>query len=111
MSFSFPRYAQVRDRYCISYLGNYEVFITQLCKVRPYIESNFPNLELHICCRDDFFYVLEGEPNVIKYSDWKNNKRNYAYTRELKYNMKTNPVADLLQESDLDLPEWLKNNN
>jgi hypothetical protein len=109
MPFSLYKYKEVKDRYCIAYYGDQEAFVRQLLLVRPLIEESFPGIEIHIACADSVFHLLQNEPNTTSRSQWLNNRRNYAYTREIAYNCVTNPVEDLLIESGISPPKtWLQ---
>lgn len=107
MSFNLHKYKEVKDRYCVAYYGDNEMFIRQLLSVRPLIEERFPGIEIHIACADSVFHLLQNEPNTVHRSQWLRNKRNYAYTREIAYNTITNPVIDLLVESGITPPKTL----
>ena len=102
MAFSFPHYTQIKNRYCVGYFGNDPQYLEQLILARPIIEETFPGIEIHIACKDSMFEVLKEEPNRVAESQLRDNRRQYAYIRVINYNMKTNPVADLLKESGVD---------
>ncbi len=104
MPFQFSKYVLIKKKYCILYVGVEFQFIEQLLACRSYIEQMFPEIEIHICCKDSFFHLIENERNTTSHSIWMKNKRNYGYTRELVYNRKTNPVNDLLEESKILIP-------
>lgn len=107
MSFNLHKYKEVKDRYCIAYYGDQGLFIKQLLSVRPLIEATFPGIEIHLSCADSMFPLLQNEKHTVKRSEWLLNRRNYAYTREIAYNLITNPIVDLLEESGIIAPKTL----
>ena len=71
----------------------------QLQLVRPQLEAQFPGMEIHIACRDDLFYLLQGEDRILRQSEMKNRRSEFGYVRELATDMQSNPVEKLLDES------------
>lgn len=107
MSIRFPEYAKIKNKYCICYFGPDEKIIRQLKYLRPIFEKKFPSTEVYLCLRDQ--YVSDCEEKTLKHSWIQENRKNFAYIRELTFNMKDDPVIDFLRESNLSfLEEELK---
>lgn len=103
MSFKLSEYAKIKDKYCICYFGPDEKIIRQLKYLRPILEKTFPTTEVYICMKDHF--VSENEEKVLKYSKIQENRRSFAYIRELTFNMKDDPIIEFLKESQLSFLE------
>jgi len=101
MSIPFPKYAKVKDNYCICYFGNCNEYLVQLKYLRFVIEKELPGMKIYIGFKDGLHYLLEGESNVIPNNVLKENKKKYAHVRELRCNMKDHPVWELLKESNI----------
>ena len=101
MSIPLPKYAEIKDKYCISYYGNCNEYLVQLKLLRPKIEETFPGLQVYIACKPEAFYILNKEKNIV-YGQF--NKEDYAYVRELNCDMKTHPVEELMTESNIEFP-------
>lgn len=92
-------YAKIKDKYCICYFGPDEKIIRQLKYLRPILEKTFPTTEVYVCLRDQ--HVSDFEDKTLKLSSIQENKRNFAYIRELTFNMKDDPIVEFLEESEL----------
>jgi hypothetical protein len=103
MALPFPQYSKVKHRYCIAYFGPCADYIVQLLYVRPAIEKELPGIEIYLCCRDDFKRITGDSQKIIFTSEWGTRKREVAYLRELRCNMRQHPVLELIEESNLQL--------
>lgn len=94
-----PHYLSIKDNYCIAYFGSNKEYILQLSLLRPLVESKYVGLNVYICCRDDFIYLLEKEERIYCKSNL--DKNNFAYIRELKDSLDYHPIERLMKESDI----------
>ena len=100
---SFAKYASIKDKYCICYFGHVDEYLVALRLVRPIIERKYPGLRLHFGCKDDKAHHLHG-CEILKVSEIKARREDFAHVRELKYNGKDHPVEQLMDECDI--PDW-----
>jgi hypothetical protein len=96
-----PDYVKIKDNYCIAYFGHNKEYIVQLKLLRPFMEKQFPGVKVYLACRQESFYLLEKEINILNQEELKNNKNNFAYIRELTSNMESHPVEDFMEESEI----------
>lgn len=104
MAIHLTHYSKVKDKYCIAYLGNCNEYILQLKHLRPYFENAFPGIEISMCFKDDCLHFVEGEDRIVPYSKIKEQKRQFAYIREILCNMQEHPIEAFLKESDIEVP-------
>jgi len=102
----FEQYAKVKDNYCICYFGHNDEYLAQLVRVKPLIEAALPGIHIHLGCKDDKAHLLEGH-SPLKLSEIKIRRKDYAYVREMKFNGRTHPIKDLLEECGIPVPNWL----
>ena len=69
------------------------------------MEKELPGTLVYLCCRDDFFNILEGEDRTLPISQIQEYKKEFAYIRELTYNMEDHPILAFMDESKIDLPK------
>lgn len=86
---TFLNYISVKNKVCLLYLGYYEWILNDLIKY----QQKHNEMELYICSRDNMFDIISSQDKTLKYSEY--NTENYAYTYEIKYNLKDNPVNNL----------------
>ena len=82
------------------YLGSSVEYLIQLKLLRPIFETNYPGIEIFICCQDNC-NVLDGEEKVIKYSELKSMRNMFAYVREITYKENKHPIEELLKECQI----------
>lgn len=99
----FPKYASIKDKYCICYFGPVDEYLVCLRLVRPIIERKYPGLRLHFGCKDDKAVHLNG-CEILKVSEIKMRREEFAHVRELRFNGKDHPVEQLMEECDI--PDW-----
>ena len=107
LAIHLTHYAKIKDRYCIAYLGNCNEYILQLKHLRPYFENEFPGIKVSLCFKDDLLHLVEGESNIIPYSKIKEQKRQFAYIREILCNMQEHPIEAFVVESEIEIPPCL----
>lgn len=96
-----PEYAKIKDNYCVAYMGHSKEYLVQLKLARPFIESELPGTKVYICCRDEYMYLLSGQERILPRSELQERRSGFAYVRELLCDMASNPVEQLLNESDI----------
>lgn len=104
MTVPFPEYAKIKNKYCLCYFGPNRDYVKQLKYVRPLMEKELPGTLIYLCCRDDFFNIFEGEDYTLPMSEIQKRKKEFAYIRELTYNMEDHPILAFLEESKINLP-------
>lgn len=98
-----PDYAKIKDNYCISYFGYSKEYLTQLRLLRPQMEQAFPGIKVYLCCRDDLSYLFHGEPRTLVKSKLFEEKKQFAYVREISYTEGEHPVEQIFIESDIQI--------
>lgn len=93
----YPKYLEIRNKCCIAFYGPFE-FLKELIEILPQLENKFPELEITIACRDEF-YPKFNSPKIIPRSQCL--RVLYGYFHELTYNMIDNPVKIFLQNCGL----------
>ena len=93
------RYTKIRNRYCVAYFGQCDEYILQLMHARPFFERAFPGLELYIACRDEAFRIATGQPRIVQKSEMADRCNDFPMIRELKYNFRSHPVQEFVEES------------
>ncbi len=104
MAFPFPQYAQIKDRYCISYTGSHIEYTIQLLHLRPAIEQELPGIQIWICCPDHLSYLATSYERIVYATEIQERKKEFAYIRQLKGSQIQHPIWELLEESKLLLP-------
>ena len=92
----YQRYLKIKNKYCIAYNGPFDEFIIQLLHVKPMIETQFPDLEVSIACRDELSEELPGTISKSKMIE-----QDYPYIRSLQFDMIKHPVMQLIEESKI----------
>lgn len=105
MAFPLSIYSQVKDKFCLAYLGSEKEFVLQLAAARILLENEFKPLIIYLCCADKLMPLIKDEKRVVTAEEVKNNPKAFGYIRELKWNTVSNPVEDLLNESGVN---WKK---
>lgn len=98
----FKNFLDVKYKYCISYFGNSNEYIELLRLLRPFIESQFRGVQIHLACKDDVYYLLKDEPRVCRKSEF--DKSNYSHVRELRFENGYHPVQTIMDESGIRPP-------
>ena len=98
MPMPFPQYANIKDNYCCSYLGNAPEYVLALNLLKPQIEEQLPGLRFWISCCSSFKYLIENK-DVVFSGDFK--KEQFAYVREVRNDSNYHSIIKLIEESDL----------
>jgi hypothetical protein len=97
----FPKYAEVKDNYCLCYFGYSDEYLFQLKLLKPILERYFAGIKIHISCKDDKVHLLEGCKHIAKISELKSRQFNFGHIKEIKYNGTTHPIEDLMIETGI----------
>lgn len=102
MAFPLPNYIKIKNKYCLAYFGHCNDYVVELLLLRPSIEVALPGIEIHLCCRDRAFHLLQGQKNVIPESQIGEMKWEFAQVKEITCDLsKGHPIESLLTESDI----------
>jgi hypothetical protein len=102
-------YIKIKDNYCITYFGSAKDFLMQLRLLRPSMEATFPGVQVYICCKDEYTYIFENDPRILSKTELFDNKKNFAYIRELGYRNDENPIEKFMAESGITIPVICRN--
>jgi len=106
MTLPLIQYSKVINKYCIRYSGRNANYVRQLKYVRPLIEKEFKDLEIHLIIDNELFSEIKEETNAGCISEF--SKVKYGYIRDLLFDGKNNPVIKLLEESNIVLSDAQK---
>ena len=105
MPIPLPKYAQIKNNYCVGYLGTNSQIVLQLKRARPFVEKEFPGLKLFIACQDSLQHLLEGEEHVIPSSQLQEQVSGYAFAYYRQLDENPDAVKSFLIESNIPFPE------
>lgn len=97
----FEDYAKICNNYCVCYFGYNNEYLVQLQLLRPCLERRFPGLNIYIGCKDESISILDNEPKLIKISELKSRKQDFAHINELRFNGSEHPVQAFLEKAEL----------
>lgn len=83
MSVTFTHYAKIMNHYCFAYFGLIPEYVVQLRTLRPHLEKLFPEVRIFIAVRDEIMYLLDGEKDLVPFSQIHDRKNEFAYIREV----------------------------
>lgn len=101
MTIDLALYSTIKDKVCISYLGNCDEYLYQLVYFRETIEQSLKGIEVFLCSRDISFHHIKNNKKVISFSELKQQKLNYGKIFEISSNATCHPVEKFLEESDI----------
>ena len=112
MSLPFVKYCEIKDKYCLVYLGSSKEYLVQLRLLIPQIEEQIKGIEIHVCCRDEYINILKSD-KTLPYSQINFNQNKFAHIRELKYNTETreHPILSLIKESSIEIKPIINKEN
>ena len=79
MAFPLTKYIQIKDNYCIAYLGSNQNILDELVQQREKLENLYPGLRIYICFQDG----LKHSVNQFLIPLSKLDKSKFAYIREI----------------------------
>lgn len=97
----FHHYARIKDNYCICYFGHSDEYLVQLKLLKPIIERELPGLKIHFGCKDDKASLLGECDGLLKISEFKARRSDFAHMKELKFNGQMHPVEELLVDAGI----------
>jgi len=98
---SFTEYSKIANNYCICYFGISDEYLLQLKNLKPILEREFPDLVIYIGCKDDKIEFLKECNHVLKISELKIRKNDFAHISELRCNGSTHPIEDFIISAGL----------
>jgi hypothetical protein len=93
---SFTDYAKVANNYCVCYFGQSDEYLIQLRILKPVLEKEFPDLTIYIGCKDDKTHILKDCNHILKLSELRIRKNDFAHISELRCNGTTHPIEDFI---------------
>lgn len=103
MALAFPQFTKIKNRYCIAYFGPCLEYVLQLLYLRPAIEKELPGIEVYIACRADCKRLVENQPRIFLGNEVHENIRQIAVLREIRCDLKSHPILNLIEEAELTL--------
>lgn len=97
----FPKYAKIKDCYCVCYFGPNNEYLLQLKLLQTTVEEQLPGLKLFFGCRDDKTHIFQDCERVLKVSELKMRRYDFAYIRELRTDGIIHPVEEFLNEAGI----------
>jgi hypothetical protein len=101
----YPQYVEIKDKYCLAYSGNCNEYIVQLLYLLNAIEKELPGIKIYVACKKELLY-LAGKFNtdrLVSLDLINDFGKIFAYTRILNCDLKSHPILQLLEESNLTL--------
>jgi hypothetical protein len=96
----FPKYAKIKDNYCVAYLGQCNEYLLLLNYFVPRLEVLHPGINIYLCCRDEYLPILT-HPRSFPISLLKQKKEELVYVKEIVYDGNGHPIENFLTESGL----------
>ena len=78
-------YAKIKNNYCVCYFGYSDEYLVQLRLTKPYMSKAFSGLNIYIGCKDSSISFLDGMEHVLKLTEIKARKPDFAHIAELRY--------------------------
>ncbi len=97
----FSKYAKIKDNYCVCYFGPSNEYLFQLKLLKPIIEKQFSGLKLFFGCRDEKTSLFEDQNFVLKVTELKERRHDFAHIHELRFNSIIHPVEEFLNDSEI----------
>lgn len=97
----FKQFAQIYNKYCICYFGHVDAYLIALAEIRPLLEEHFTGMNIYLGCRDEKAHLWSDEPKIVKASEFKVRRSEFAYVKELRYGG-TNLIEDFVKEAGID---------
>jgi hypothetical protein len=93
----FPKYAAIKNNYGLCYFGHSIDYLVLLRQLRPIMERAFPGLSIYLGASDLNVHHL-GSDRVLRLSELKIRKPEFAHIKELRFNGVDHPIAVFLKE-------------
>jgi hypothetical protein len=95
-----PKYAKIKDNYCVAYLGLCNEYLLLLNYFVPRLELIHPGINIYLCCRDECLSIL-SHPRSFPVSLLKQQKEELVHVKELVYDGSGHPIENFLIESGI----------
>ena len=102
MTIPFSRYVEIKDNYCLNYIGKDKHVLKKLLEARQYIENELRDIKIFIACDDSLKDVVQGRKNVILASKLVSYKDKMICFRNLE---EKQDIKSLLSESNIAYPD------
>lgn len=97
---TFPKYAKIKDNYCVAYLGLCNEYLLLLNYFVPKLEVMYPGINIYLCCRDECLPILT-HPKSFPISLLKQKKEELVHVKEIVHDGTGHPIELFLTESGL----------
>lgn len=105
MSIRYEHFVKIKKDIGIMYAGHCSDYVTLLKVLRPFIENSLSNVKIHLACRVDLLYLLDGCDKVMSIDEFKKNINKFGFTKEIKGSLKSpHPIEKFLKESKIEVP-------
>lgn len=92
----YAQYSKIKDNYCICYFGHADEYLIQLRLLKDVMKRDFKGLNIYFGCKDEKVHLLNDCGNVLKVTQIKARKSEFAHIKEIKSNGISHPIEDLL---------------
>lgn len=99
---NLEHYARIKNNYCLGYFGTSDEHLVQLRLLRPNMERQFPGLKIYLGCKDASYGYLQGCDRVVKVSEIRKRKLEFAHVKELRFNGKEHVIDLFAKRCNLD---------
>jgi hypothetical protein len=93
----FTSYASIKNNYGLCYFGYSVEYLVLLRQLRPLMERALPGLNIHLGTSDANIRYL-GDDRILKLSELKIRKPEFAHIKELRFNGVDHPVEAFVKE-------------
>ncbi len=94
VAMELSRYEQIKNNYCVLYLGDSIEYLRQLSADRPAVEQQFPGLKVFIGCKDEYTELLSEFANILSATELRSGKAPITYIRRIERDVR--PLAALV---------------
>lgn len=99
----FRKYCKIKDNYCLCYFGQNDDYLIQIYLLKKIIEKKYNKIKIFIGCRDEKIKLFENKDFILKFSDLKERRLDFAHIREIKFDGKKHPIISFIDECNLDV--------
>ena len=75
------------------------------------MEKTFPGVKVYIACQESSMYLLEKEERIIGKEELNCKRDMFSYIREISCNLKSHPIEDFMDESDIPCGPIIQNSS
>lgn len=81
---SILEYSKVHNKICVFYNGKSIEILKSIIKEVANAQIIYPKIQLCLACKDELYYLLDENSEIIKESDLKRLKNEFSYIKEIK---------------------------